>query len=296
MTSHLAELSGVGKRFGAIVALDNLSLQIARGELLAVLGPNGAGKSTAIGLLLGLQRPETGAVRLFGQDPTAIVARRRVGVMMQESWLAPELKVKEHVQLISSYYPSPMALGEVMTLTGLNTLADRPYGKLSSGQKRLVQFALALCGQPELLFLDEPTTGLDIDARTTVWNTMRRLRAKGTAVVLTTHYLEEAETLADRVLVLMKGRLVASGTVDQIRAVVDRKRVICTTCLATADLERWPDVESVSRHDSRVQLTVRNAERTVRRLLDADADVRDLEVLRAGLAEAFTELTQEGAR
>jgi ABC-2 type transport system ATP-binding protein len=292
----LAALSNVTKRFGAVVALDNLSLEIARGELLAVLGPNGAGKSTAIGLLLGLHQPASGAVRLFDRAPDALAARQRIGVMMQDVSLVPDLKVKEHVHLASSYYPAPMPVAEAMALTRVAALANRTYATLSGGQKKLVQFAVAVCGRPELLFLDEPTAGLDVESRALVWETMRRLRGNGTAIVLTTHYLEEAEALADRVAVLVKGRLVADGTVDEIRAVVDRKRVICTTRLAPEDLERWPGVEAVACRDRRVHLTVRNAEQTVRRLLTADEDVRDLEVLRAGLTEAFTELTQEVAR
>jgi ABC-type multidrug transport system ATPase subunit len=219
-----------------------------------------------------------------------------VGVMMQEVGLAAELKVKEHIDLITAYYPSPLALDEVMQLTHTTALANRPYGKLSGGQKRLVQFAMAICGRPELLFLDEPTAGLDVQARGLVWETVRRLRKAGTSIVLTTHYLEEAEALADRVAVLARGRLVALGTVSEVRAVVDRKRIICATSLDTAELQRWSDVESVDREGGRLRLTVRNAEAVVRRLLAADADVRDLEVLRAGLAEAFTELTQEGVR
>jgi ABC-2 type transport system ATP-binding protein len=291
----LAELSVVRKRFGAIVALDGLSLEVRRGELLAVLGPNGAGKSTAIALMLGLQRPAAGSVRLFGQAP-GLATRRRVGVMMQDVALAPELKVAEHITLVASYYSTPLPVQEVMAVTRTDALAGRAYGTLSGGQKRLVQFAVALCGRPDLLVLDEPTVGLDVETRTSVWETIRRLREAGTAIVLTTHYLEEAEALADRVAVLMKGRLVACGTVDEIRGVVDRRRVICTTRLAVADLERWPGVESVTRHDGRTHLRVRSAEQTVRQLLAADADVCDLEVLRAGLAEAFTELTQEAAR
>jgi ABC-2 type transport system ATP-binding protein len=294
-TAPVAELVTVTKRFGHVVALDGLSLDVRRGELLAVLGPNGAGKSTAIALLLGLQRPAAGVVRLFGHAP-GIATRRRLGVMMQDVSLAPELRVGEHIALVASYYASPLLVADVMALTHTSMLANRAYGRLSGGQKRLVQFALALCGRPELLFLDEPTVGLDVEVRTLVWETMRRLRDAGTAIVLTTHYLEEAEALADRVAVLMKGRLIAGGTVDDIRAVVDRKRVICRTRLAVDDLERWPGVETVMRQDGRTHLNVRSAEQTVRRLLADDPDVGDLEVHRAGLAEAFTELTQEARR
>ena len=294
-TAPVAELVTVTKRFGHVVALDGLSLDVRRGELLAVLGPNGAGKTTAIALLLGLLRPAAGVVRLFGRAP-GLATRRRLGVMMQDVSLAPELRVGEHIALVASYYASPLLVVDVMALTHTSMLANRPYGSLSGGQKRLVQFALALCGRPELLFLDEPTVGLDVEVRTLVWETMRRLRDAGTAIVLTTHYLEEAEALADRVAVLMKGGLMACGTVDDIRAVVDRKRVICRTRLAVDDLERWPGVETVMRQDGRTHLKVRSAEQTVRRLLADDPDVGDLEVHRAGLAEAFTELTHEARR
>jgi ABC-2 type transport system ATP-binding protein len=216
--------------------------------------------------------------------------------MIQEVGLAPEMKVREHIELVASYYPAAMSPDQAMALTHIGSLAQRPYGKLSGGQKRLVQFAIAICGRPELLFLDEPSVGLDVEARGLLWATVRQLRSSGTAIVLTTHYLEEAEALADRVAVLARGRLVASGTVSEIRSVVDRKRIICSTELAPDDIRSWPGVDSVTHGAGRLHLTVRNAEAIVRRLLAADSEVRDLEVMRAGLAEAFTELTQEGAR
>jgi ABC-2 type transport system ATP-binding protein len=292
MSEPMAQLSAVTRRFGSVQALDNLTLAIVRGELLALLGPNGAGKSTAIALLLGLQRPDVGSAALFGEAPGA-TTRRRVGVMMQEVVLAPEMKVREHIELVGSYYPAPMSPDQAMKLTQIASLAQRPYGRLSGGQKRLVQFAIAVCGRPELLFLDEPTVGLDVEARGLLWATVRQLRSSGTAIVLTTHYLEEAEALADRVAVLARGRLVASGTVSEIRSVVDRKRIVCSTELAPDDIRGWPGVDSVTQGEGRLHLTVRNADAIVRRLLAADSEVRDLEVMRAGLAEAFTELTQE---
>jgi ABC-2 type transport system ATP-binding protein len=293
---YLAELSSVTKRFGAVVALDDLTLHIRRAELLAVLGPNGAGKSTAIALLLGLHRPGKGTARIFGQPPESIDARRRVGVMMQEVTLAPDLRVKEHIDLVASYYPSPMTLDEVMELTHTTSLANRPYGKLSGGQKRQAQFAMSVCGRPDLLFLDEPTVGLDVEARANLWETLRRLVSGGTTIVLTTHYLEEAEALADRVAVLAEGRLIASGSVGEIRALVERKRIVCSTSVPAREIEQWPDVVSVDTDHQRLRLSVRNAESVVRRLLAADEGVRDLEVLRAGLAEAFNELTLKEAR
>ena len=290
-----AELSGVKKRFGKTVALDGLDLQVQAGELFSVLGPNGAGKSTAISLLLGLLRPDAGAARLFGLSPFRIEPRRQIGVMMQEVTLAPELLVREHIALVASYYPRPFSPAEAMELTNISSLASRPYGKLSAGQKRQVQFTMAVCGRPKLIFLDEPSVGLDIRAREMMWATLRQLVGNGSSIVLTTHYLEEAESLSNRVAVLNKGRMIASGTVNEIRALVVRKHITCSTALAPDQIAAWPDVESVTRDQQRLQISTSNSEAVVRRLLAADSNLQELEVRRAGLAEAFTELTQEAA-
>ena len=291
-----AELSEVDKRFGKVVALDGLNLQVRPGELLSVLGPNGAGKSTAISLMLGLEQPDKGEARLFGESPLRIGARRRVGVMMQEAALAPELRTREQIDLAASYYADPMSPSQAMRMTHTEALADRPYGRLSGGQKRQVQFAMAVCGRPALLFLDEPTVGLDLQAREMVWATLRCLVGEGCSIVLTTHYLEEAEALADRVAVLSKGRVIASGTVNEIRASIVRKQISCSTSLPIEKIREWTDVEAVSRNHRGLQITANNAEAVVRQLLAADEDLQDLEVHRAGLAEAFTELTQENAQ
>ncbi|MGA3042755.1 MAG: ABC transporter ATP-binding protein, partial [Bryobacteraceae bacterium] len=266
----LAELQGVTKRFGKINALDRLDLQVRPGELLALLGPNGAGKTTAISILLGLQRPDSGVAR-----PSD---RRQVGVMMQEVALAPELRVREHIDLVASYYPAPLSVAAVMELTHTTAIANRPYGKLSGGQKRQAQFALAICGRPHLLYLDEPTVGLDVQARQMLWDTLAYLVRSGTAIVLTTHYLEEAEALADRVAVLAKGRLVASGTVSEIRAVVGRKQISCATTLAADEVASWPGVGNVTRDRLQLRITAGNAEDVVRRLLAADQHLQELEV------------------
>ncbi|HEY3280806.1 MAG TPA: ABC transporter ATP-binding protein [Armatimonadota bacterium] len=291
----LARLSDVTKRFGGTVALDGFSLDVRPGELLAVLGPNGAGKTTAISLLLGLLQPDAGSASLFGRPPLEVATRRRVGVMTQEVTLDPLLRAKEHIDLVSSYYPAPLPLAEVLELTHTTELANRPYGALSSGQKRQVQFAMAVCGRPQLLFLDEPTVGLDVQAREALWRTVRGLMAEGRSIVLTTHYLEEAEALADRVAVLAKGRLITSGTVEEMRSLVSRKRIVCRTSLAAEEVGAWPDVLAVNGEDHHLHITASNAETVVRRLLAADEGLADLEVQRAGLQEAFTELTQEGA-
>jgi len=289
----LAELSGVSKRYGSVVALDGMDMQVRPGELLAVLGPNGAGKSTAISLLLGLQRPDKGSARLLGQSPLTLEARRGVGVMMQEVTLSPELRVREQIELVASYYPDPMSPDDAMTMTHTTALGKRPYGKLSGGQKRQVQFAMAVVGCPRLLFLDEPTVGLDLPFREGMWAMLRELVHNGASIVLTTHYLEEAESLADRVVVLAKGRVIASGTVREIRAVVGHKRVSCSTALSADLIASWPGVQSVSGERGRLQIIAGDADTVVKRLALADSTFQDLEVRSAGLAEAFTELTQE---
>jgi ABC-2 type transport system ATP-binding protein len=290
-----AELSGVKKLFGKTVALDGLDLQVRPGELFSVLGPNGAGKSTAVSLMLGLLQPDAGEARVFGLSPLLVAPRRRVGVMMQEVTLAPELRVREHIALVGSYYPDPLTPAEAMELTNTSSMAARPYGKLSAGQKRQVQFAMAVCGRPKLLFLDEPSVGLDVRARETMWTALRQLVRNGASIVLTTHYLEEAESLSNRVAVLNKGRLIASGTVNDIRALVVRKQITCSTTVAADQIAAWPEVESVTREQQRLQISTSNSEAVVRRLLAADLNLQELEVRRAGLAEAFTELTQEAA-
>jgi len=291
----LAELCGVQKRYGNTVALDGVDLAVRRGEILAVLGPNGAGKSTAISLWLGLSEPDAGSVRLLGRAPSAVDSRRGIGVMMQEVVLAQGLRVRELIDLTASYYPEPLSVEATLELTGTQKLASRRYGRLSTGQKRQAQFALAVCGRPTLLFLDEPTVGLDVEARSGLWRTLRELRAKGCSIVLTTHYLEEAEALADRVAVLAHGRLIASGSVDEIRSLVSRKQISCSSSLSADEVRGWPSVVSVARDARRMHITAVDAEAVVRRLLAADEKVRDLEVRQAGLAEAFAQLTQEAA-
>ena len=292
---RLAVLDDVHKRYGKTVALAGVNLEVRRGELLAVLGPNGAGKSTAISLWLGLLQPDAGHVRLLGGSPDDVETRRHIGVMMQEVGLTPELRVRELIALTASYYPAPLPLRDTLALTRLEALADRPYAKLSAGQKRQVQFALAICGRPSLLFLDEPTVGLDVEAREAMWRTVRDLVVQGCSIVLTTHYLEEAESLADRVMVLANGRVVASGTVAEVKSVVSRKQITCSSALDPLDVARWPGVLAATRASRHLQITANDAEAVVRRLLAADEKVGDLEVRQAGLTEAFTLLTKEAA-
>jgi ABC-type multidrug transport system ATPase subunit/peptidoglycan/LPS O-acetylase OafA/YrhL len=291
----VARLRGITKRFGAVTALDSIDIEVRRGELLAVLGPNGAGKSTAISLWLGLLDADGGEVTLLGGSPQDIARRRGLGVMMQNVELPKELKVRELVRLAACYYDDPMSVEETLRRAGIEHLAQRAYGKLSGGQKRQAQFAVAICGRPQVLFLDEPTVGLDVQAREALWTSVRRLLADGCSVVLTTHYLEEAEALADRITVVTKGRVVASGSVDDMRALVARRQISCESQIPLAEVRAWPGVVDAQRTQDRLHITATDAEGVVRRLLATDPTLKRLEVRQAGLNEAFNELTREAA-
>ena len=291
----IAQLQGASKRFGEVLALDHVDLDVRRGEVQALLGPNGAGKTTAISLLLGLLRADTGSAKLFGQSPGSLSARSRLGAMLQTAGVPDTLTVGELITLFRSYYSQPRTVADCVGLAGVADLLPARYGRLSGGQQRRVQFALAICGRPQILFLDEPTTGLDLDARETMWKTIRQLVAENCAVVLTTHYLEEAEALADHVSVLARGRIVAAGSVQQVRARVAQRRIRCVSRLSEKAIRAWPEVRSVVRDGDRIEIVTDLAETVVRQLLFEDSELRELEVRRAGLAEAFVEITREAA-
>lgn len=232
----IAELTNVTKRYGDVTALDGLSLGLEAGRVTALLGPNGAGKTTAVKLLLGLTRASSGTATLFGRDPHDVKARQRTGVMLQVANVPQTLRVREHVHLFCSYYPNPMPVDEALAIAGLATVADRKYGALSGGQKQRVLFALAICGNPDLLFLDEPTVGLDVESRRGFWQEVRRLAAGGRSILLTTHYLEEADALADRVVIVRQGRIVADGTPEEVKSLTAAPREGHVTTLEDAFL------------------------------------------------------------
>jgi ABC-2 type transport system ATP-binding protein len=290
-----AELNGVTKRFGRTVALHDVSLQIRSGELVSLLGPNGAGKTTAVRLLLGLTRLDGGQARVFGLDPRKPRNRVRTGAMLQVGRVPETLRVREHVELFSSYYPNPLPREEVMSVAGLRGLEGRLFGELSGGQKQRLLFALAICGNPDLLILDEPTVGLDVDARRSIWEEIRRFVSRGSAVLLTTHYLEEADSLADRIIVIDRGRIIAEGSPAEIKTRVSGKRIRCSTALAPQELTAMPFVTSVTRDGAVTEVMTSNSEVVVRELLARDGSLSNLEVTSAGLEEAFLNLTREVA-
>src|SRR5262245_11498626 len=288
----VAELRGVTKMFGKVKALDGVDLALAPGQVTSLLGPNGAGKTTAVRLMLGLLRPNAGVARLFGGAPGAAAGRRRTGVMLQVSKVPETLRVREHIHLFSSYYPHPLPIEEVLALAGLQGLERRKYGELSGGQKQRVLFALALCGNPNLLFLDEPTVGLDVESRRAFWSQIRDLAARGRSILLTTHYLEEADALADRVIVLQGGRIVADGTPASIKQRATGRRIRCVTRLSREAIGRIPGVGSIKNDRDAVIIVASEAERVTRELLSLDPGLRDLTVSQAGLDEAFLALTR----
>lgn len=290
-----AGLTSVVKHYGDKLALDGLTLGVAPGKVTALLGPNGAGKSTAIAVLLGLTRAESGEVQVLGGRAGELAVRRRSGVMLQSAALPDTLRVGELLRLVRGYYPNPRPLAELAELTGIARQLAVPYGKLSGGQQRRVQFALAICGNPQLLFLDEPTTGLDIEARESLWAVVRELTGRGCAILLTTHYLEEAEALAQHIAVLVRGRIVSEGTVDEIRACGVRRHIRCISALGVEQIGAWPEVTGAAREARWLDIECNAAEPIVRRLLAADPNLSELEVRRTGLAEAFVRITREAA-
>jgi ABC-2 type transport system ATP-binding protein len=287
----LAALRGVHKHYGEVQALTGVDLDVRSGEVLAVLGSNGAGKSTALGLLTGRISADGGQVELLGGDPREPSIRRGIGVMLQEGRLPETLRVAEHIALFSSYYPNPRPVEETLALAGLGDLRSRRYDALSGGQQRRVQFAVAICGRPALLFVDEPTVGLDVKARRNFWSVLRQLRIEGTGIVLTTHYLEEADALADRVVLLANGRVLAEDTPAGIKARASGKRVRGRSSLPLDLLRGWPEVRSATVADGVTELQSHDAEALLRRWLQADPKLADLEVRALNLEEAFLSLT-----
>jgi ABC-2 type transport system ATP-binding protein len=289
----VASLEGVSKNYGEIRALRNVNFNVHAGQVIALLGPNGAGKTTAVKLLLGLIQPNAGKVRVFGGDPTNPQNRMLTGAMLQVGKVPETLRVREHIDLFSSYYPNPLPLQDVLAAAGLEKLRDRKFGDLSGGQRQRTLFALAICGNPDLLFLDEPTVGLDVEARRSLWEEIRRLVEVGKTVLLTTHYLEEADALADRIAVINQGEIIAQGTPAEIKLQTSGKRIRCITSLSEIALLQIPDVSRVKRDREAVEIHTAEAESVIRILLARDPSLSGLEISAAGLEEAFLSLTRD---
>jgi ABC-2 type transport system ATP-binding protein len=293
--SAVASLHSVTKRFGRQTALDRFSLELHAGEVVALLGPNGAGKTTAVRLLLGLSQATSGQVAIFGGNPRNRASRMRLGAMLQVGRMPETLRVREHLQLFRSYYPQPRPLDELLTVAGLEGLEQRQFGTLSGGQKQRMLFALALCGDPDLICLDEPTLGMDVEARRAMWEQVRGLAARGKTILLTTHYLEEADALASRIVVIQKGKLIAEGTPEELKTADGSRAIRCTTSLTASFVSAIPGVTSVEQDGNVMLVRTPAPEAVLRTMLANDTTLNGLEVRATALEDAFLALTNPNA-
>jgi ABC-2 type transport system ATP-binding protein len=291
-------LAGLAKSFrspqGPVHAVRGIDVAIARGETVALLGPNGAGKSTTIDMLLGLAPPDQGNVTLFGRSPRSAVDVGLVGAMLQGGSLIQYLSVRELLSMVAAMYPAPLAVGEVLEQTGLQAIAGRRTQKLSGGETQRVRFALALVSNPDLLVLDEPTVAMDVESRHEFWDAMRAFAARGKTVLFATHYLEEADQNADRVVLMAHGQIVADGPPTEIKGRVGLRTIRATLPdPASGELEQLPGVARAERRGDGVLLSCTDSDQAIRALLERFADARDIEITGAGLEEAFLALTAD---
>ena len=296
-------LSRLSKSYGNVHAVRSVDLAIAPGETVAILGPNGAGKTTTIEMVLGLTRPDSGTVTLFGKSPAQAVAAGAVGGMLQTGALVEYLSVRELVTMVASVYPRPLPVEQAMRLAGVTEFAERRTNKLSGGQTQRVRFAIALVSNPDLFMLDEPTAAVDVEGRREFWASIRAVAAEGKTVIFATHYLEEADAYADRIVLMARGRIVADGPATEIKAKVSGRIIRATIPVAgpadpagpaeTAALAALPGVTNAERHGEAVILTCADSDLTLRALLSRFPAARDIEVAGAGIEEAFMALTAD---
>jgi ABC-2 type transport system ATP-binding protein len=293
-TGPVVSFDDVSKHYGALKAVDGLSIELRRGETVALLGPNGAGKSTSLDMLLALRKPTSGKIRMFGSDPYHAVKTGQVGAMLQSGGLMPEVTVRELVTLIAGLHPRPVAVNTTLRRAGVESVADQRVDKLSGGQTQRVRFALAIAGECDLIVLDEPTSAMDVETRQRFWASMKEEVAEGKTLLFATHYLEEADQAADRILVVNRGRLLADGTPEDIKKRAGAKRM--SFRLAGADETRLlglPGVVSLEvRHDL-VQIQTSDSDATLYAVLDAGYRPTEIEVGSLGLEQAFIAITAQ---
>ncbi|WP_406495344.1 ABC transporter ATP-binding protein [Streptomyces sp. NBC_01604] len=292
-TTPVVAFDRVSKGYGSVRAVDGLTLALHPGETVALLGPNGAGKSTTLDLLLGLRNPDSGSVRVLGTTPREAIVAGRVGAMLQSGGLMDEVTVAELVRLACALHPRPYRPSDVLSRAGISQLAGRKVDKLSGGQSQRVRFALATAGDSDLIVLDEPTTGMDVTTRQAFWATMREQAEQGRTVLFATHYLEEADAIADRVLVLHRGRLLADGTAAEIKAKAGARRISFDLqgTIDEAPLRTLPFLTSVDVSGQTVRIQSSDADATVHALYGLGLFPRNLEVAGLGLEQAFVAIT-----
>jgi ABC-2 type transport system ATP-binding protein len=277
---------------GPVEAVRDVNAHVEVGELVALLGPNGAGKSTTVDILLGLQEPDDGSVDVFGGPPQRAVVAGRIGAMLQGGGVLRDLTVREILAMMAALYPAPLDVDETLRLARLDELADRRTERLSGGETQRLRFAVALVSDPDLLVLDEPTVGMDVESRHAFWTTVRELSQRGKTFLFATHYLEEADEYADRVLLMAQGRIVADGPPNEIKAIVGARTIRATIPGVPAErLAGLPGVTSAERRGDTVVLACSDSDTALRALLSTQPQAHDIEVRGAGLEEAFLQLT-----
>jgi ABC-2 type transport system ATP-binding protein len=294
------QLRGLRKTFGSITAVAGIDLTIQQGEVVALLGPNGAGKSTTIDLALGLASPTAGTVTLFGEAPRTAIAAGRVGAMLQGGALLPDLTVAQAVALIAAAHKHPLSVAEALERAKCTEIAKQRVSKLSGGQAQRARFAVAIVSNPDLMFLDEPTAAMDVEARRTFWQSMREFTDAGRTVVFATHYLDEADAYADRIVMMAAGRVVADGTPGEVKAVVSGRRIRASfdfdwTPDIEAELFELPGVRSVEHRGDVLSLVSDDSDAALRTLLSLHQDVHDIEVTAHSMDDAFLALTAAAA-
>jgi ABC-2 type transport system ATP-binding protein len=293
-TGPVVSFENVSKHYGQLKAVDGLSLDLRAGETVALLGPNGAGKSTSLDMLLALRKPTAGKIEMFGNDPYHAVKSGRVGAMLQSGGLMPEVTVRELVTLVAGLHPRPVPVDTTMRRAGIADIADQRVDRLSGGQTQRVRFSLAIAGECDLIVLDEPTTAMDVETRRRFWSQMKEEVAEGKTLLFATHYLEEADQAADRILVINRGRLLADGTPDDIKKRAGAKRMsFRLDGVDESVLLRLPGIVSLeTRHDF-VQLQTDDSDATLYALLDAGYRPSEVEIGSLGLEQAFLAITAE---
>ena len=285
-------VQGVTRRFGPVLAVENLSLTVEQGRTVALLGPNGAGKTTTISMLLGLSAPDAGSIEIFGSVPGSATAHASVGAMLQDGGMMPGVLVGELLAMVRSLYVTPLALQEAVEIAQLGGLEKRRVDRLSGGQSQRLRLAMALIGDPRLLVLDEPTAAMDVETRRGFWHAMEGFTERGRTILFSTHYLEEADVTADRIVMMARGRVVADGTPSAIKDSVGLR--VIRFSIATpgiAGIDALPGAVSATAHGSRVELRCKDSDAALRALLAARPDAYDIEVAGVALEDAFITIT-----
>lgn len=289
------DLRNLTKRYGAVTAVNDLTLQVAPGEILAFLGPNGAGKTTTIDMMLGLARPDVGTVQIYGKTPIEAIARGEIAAVMQTGGLLKDFTVEETVQFTASLYAHSRPTKEVLERAGISHIATRRVGKCSGGEQQRLRFAMALLSDPRLLILDEPTTGMDVEGRREFWTAIREDASRGRTVLFATHYLDEADAYADRIVLIRQGSVVADGTTSEIKNLASGRRVRATIESPNIEVVReLPGVTHVEQRGDSLIVSCTNSDMVARYLL-TETDARDVEISSQNLEAAFVALTGDDA-